>query len=251
MPGPRRRRRINTKVAVALLLTFAAGCVDIIGYLGLFHAFTAHMTGETVHLAQNLFQTRWPDAAKAACVIASFLTGSIIGRTVIEIGSRTRIRRIASATLLIEAALIAGVIPLAGGHTLSEKTGLGLLAMLAAAMGLQTATLTRIGSLTVHTTFVTGMLNKLAQLLSQALFLSYDSRQGRDTAAALHQVLHRARFMIAIWLLYSIGAATGVWMDSIWRLRSLWLPVGIVSFGMVVDQIWPLSLEEEQDQSET
>jgi len=148
-------------------------------------------------------------------------------------------------------ALIAGVIPLAGGHTLSEKTGLGLLAMLAAAMGLQTATLTRIGSLTVHTTFVTGMLNKLAQLLSQALFLSYDSRQGRDTAAALHQVLHRARFMIAIWLLYSIGAATGVWMDSIWRLRSLWLPVGIVSFGMVVDQIWPLSLEEEQDQSET
>jgi hypothetical protein len=29
-------------------------------------------------------------------------------------------------------------------------------------MGTQTATLTRIGPLTIHTTFVTGMLNKFA-----------------------------------------------------------------------------------------
>ena len=251
MPQVQPRRRINSKVTVALLLTFAAGCVDIIGYLALYHAFTAHMTGETVHLAQNLFQTDWAAAAKAACVIASFLAGSIIGRTVIEIGSRTNVRRIASATLLIEAALIAGVIPLATGHTISENTALGLLAMLAAGMGLQTATLTRIGSLTVHTTFVTGMLNKLAQLLSQALFLTYDRGQGRDTVAARRQTLQRARFMIAIWLLYWIGAATGVWMNSIWGLRSLWLPAGIVSFGIAVDQMWPLSLEEERDQSES
>lgn len=250
MPGTPHKRRINTKVAVALLLTLAAGYVDIVGYLGLYHAFTAHMTGETVHLAQNLFAARWPDLAKAACVIASFLVGSIAGRILIEIGARRRARRIASATLLVEAGLIACVIPLAAGRTAGQKSVLGLLAMLAAAMGIQTATLTRIGSLTVHTTFVTGMLNKLAQLLSQGLFLTYDSFQGRDTALLRQRVFRRAQFVASIWVLYFIGAATGVWMSGVWGLRSLLVPVVIVCLTILMDQIAPLSLEEEKDQSE-
>jgi uncharacterized membrane protein YoaK (UPF0700 family) len=250
MPQAPHRRRINTKVAVALLLTLAAGCVDIVGYLGLYHAFTAHMTGETVHLAQNLSAAHWPDVAKTACVIASFLVGSIGGRILIEIGARTHVRRIASATLLIEAGLIAAVIPFAAGHTVRQKSALGLLAMLAAAMGIQTATLTRVGSLTVHTTFVTGMLNKLAQLLSQGLFLTYDSSQGRDTAVLRQRVFRRAQLIASIWVLYFLSAATGVWMSGIWGLRSLLVPVVIVCLTVLMDQIAPLSLEEEKDQSE-
>lgn len=250
MPQTQHGRRMNSKVAVALLLTFAAGCVDIIGYLALYHAFTAHMTGETVHLAQNMFAAHWTDVAKAACVIASFLVGSIAGRILIEIGARRRVRRIASAALLLEAGLIAGVVPLATGHTIGQKTALGLLAMLAGAMGMQTATITRIGSLTVHTTFVTGMLNKLAQLLSQGLFLTYDSSQGRDTAALRQRVFRRSLFIALIWVLYFIGAATGVWMSGIWGVRALLLPAAIVCITILMDQVAPLSLEEEQDQSE-
>ena len=40
-------------------------------------------------------------------------------------------------------------------------------------MGLQTATVTRIRAPTVHTTFVTGMLNKLAQLISHLRLSSH------------------------------------------------------------------------------
>jgi uncharacterized membrane protein YoaK (UPF0700 family) len=95
----------GSKAAVALLLTFAAGCVDIVGYLTLDRVFTAHMTGETVHLAEDVLQQRWPDTAKPAVVVAAFLAGSAVGRTIIEIGSRNRVASIASATLLVEAAL--------------------------------------------------------------------------------------------------------------------------------------------------
>lgn len=90
-----------------------------------------------------------------------------------------------------------------------------LLGMLAAAMGLQTATLTRVGPLTVNTTFVTGMLNKLAQLLARVLFHSYDlhrrsaaSRDGqlrRDRRRELRQV----GFIFAVWILYLTGAVCG------------------------------------------
>src|SRR5579862_3037534 len=247
VPQAQHRRHLNSKVAVALLLTFAAGCVDVVGYLALYHAFTAHMTGETVHLAHNLSSAQWPRAFRAACVIAAFLLGSVLGRTVIEIGARTRNRSIASATLLLEAALLAGVIPLAGGHV-DRTLALGLLAMLAAAMGLQTATLTRVGSLTVHTTFVTGMLNKLAQLLSQGLFLTYDHSRGRDTAAQRQHIVRRTQFIASIWVMYFVGAAAGVRMDNAWGLRSLLAPVALVCVAILMDQIAPLSLEEEREE---
>jgi uncharacterized membrane protein YoaK (UPF0700 family) len=124
------------------------------------------------------------------------------------------------------------------------------MALLAAAMGIQTATLTRIGSLTVHTTFVTGMLNKLAQLLAQGLFLSYDLRRGRPVAAALRLVLAQAAFIFSVWLLYLLGAAMAVELNSIWSLAALFVPAGLVAGIIVVDQIAPLSIEEERDQPE-
>lgn len=237
----------RTKAVVALLLTFAAGCVDIVGYLTVYKMFTAHMTGDTVHLAQNVLQAHWQEAAVAASVIAAFVIGSIIGRAIIEIGVRRRVRSIASATLLIEAMFIAAV-AVDPRAWISANGILVPLAMLAAAMGMQTATLTRIGSLTVHTTFVTGMLNKLAQLISQALFLTYDLRQGQPAKAQREKVLRQSRFIFSIWLLYLVGAGTGTWMKSVWGARSLLLPTGIALVTMLADQWSPLSIEEEQDQ---
>ena len=234
---------------MALLLTFAAGCVDIVGFLTLYHTFTAHMTGATVHLGQDLLQEHWGDAANAGCVIATFLLGSILGRTFIEVGARRHVRSVASATLLLEAALIAAVAPLAADPSHPVPI-VALLAMLAAAMGLQTATLTRVGALTVHTTFVTGMLNKLAQLLSHALFLVYDQLRGREISADRRQVYRRAALMSGIWALYLTGAVIGTWMTSSWGPRSLLLPACVVATVIVVDQVLPLSLEEERDQSE-
>ncbi len=92
----------TTKVAVALLLTFAAGYVDVVGYLGLYQVFTANMTGNTVHFAINLLHSHWRDAVVAGSMIPIFVTGSIVGRPIIEVGARNRIRRIASLTLSIE-----------------------------------------------------------------------------------------------------------------------------------------------------
>lgn len=232
---------------MALLLTFAAGAVDIVGYLTVYRTFTAHMTGDTVHLGHNLLGRNWWSAAVAAAVIGAFLLGSIFGRTLIEVGARHQVRRIASANLLVEAALIATVVEL-------EVRGLEpvpvLLMLLAAAMGLQTATLTRVGSLTVHTTFVTGMLNKLAQLLSHAIFLTYDVLRGRPVRPDRQNVLRRAWFMFSIWLLYLAGAVIGTWLKSFWGVRALLLPAALVLGALALDQVSPLSLEEERDQPE-
>lgn len=121
-------------------------------------------------------------------------------------------------------------------------------------MGLQTATLTRIGALTVHTTFVTGMLNKFAQLISRALFESYDlSRGARDKAILLQQrrfTVRQAGFIFSIWCVYLAGAVIGTLLARIWALGALCVPAGLLGIAIVADLYKPLSVEEEQDQSE-
>src|SRR5690348_16730034 len=93
------------------MLTYAAAFVDIVGFLSVYRLFTAHMTGTTVHLAENLVHGNWQMTSAAALVVGSFLCGSILGRLLIELGARARVRRIASGALTIEAVLLASVFP--------------------------------------------------------------------------------------------------------------------------------------------
>lgn len=254
MPG----QNHSEKSAVAILLTFAAGCVDIIGYLSAYHTFTAHMTGNTVHLGNSLFGGDEKEAGLAALVLIAFVGGSLTGRALIEIGARNRIRAIASWTLGTEVVLLAIV----ASHALGElRAGSGLhhpkvaLALLAIAMGLQTATITRVGALTVHTTFVTGMINKFSQLASQALFDSYDITNGKSASLG-HKRQHRrdtvrkASFIFSIWCAYTTGAVAGTGLESKWEMRSLFVPIALLFISIIADQVLPLSVEEEKDQSE-
>jgi uncharacterized membrane protein YoaK (UPF0700 family) len=91
--------RVKAESAVALLLTFAAGLVDIVGFITLYHSFVAHMTGTTVHLDNRLVLGDWTQAAKAATVIASFVIGFAVGRAIIELGVRFRQRKVATISL--------------------------------------------------------------------------------------------------------------------------------------------------------
>jgi uncharacterized membrane protein YoaK (UPF0700 family) len=56
---------------MALLLTFAAGCVNIVGYLAVYPMFTAHVTRDTAHLARDLLVARWPGALAAGAAVAA------------------------------------------------------------------------------------------------------------------------------------------------------------------------------------
>jgi uncharacterized membrane protein YoaK (UPF0700 family) len=247
------------KSLVALVLTFSAGTVDIVGYIAVYHLFAANMTGNTVHLGNEIAVGNWAEAAKAGSIVAAFLLGSILGRSVIEAGVRRGWRTIASVTLLLEAVLVAtfvwtSVFMLDSSRPQAASTGVicGLLALLAAAMGLQTATLTRIGPLTIHTTFVTGMLNTFAQAISHWHFWAYDERRRGCSVSAIvrrsgeNSASHVAKLMAGIWFCYMAGAVAGTSMNSRWSTRSLYLPTVLLILVAVVDRFRPLSLEEQR-----
>jgi uncharacterized membrane protein YoaK (UPF0700 family) len=233
---------------VALLPTFAAGYVDVVGYLALYQVFTANMTGNTVHFADNLVHSRWQDALLAGSMIPIFVAGSVFGRAIIEVGARNQIRRIASLTLSIEALMI-GFASIAPQQGRAPDIAIGCLAALAFAMGIQTATLTRLGPLTIHTTFVTGMLNKLAQLLAHSIFLAYDRLSGSSRAIDAQRTAGRqALFIFSMWMAYFAGAIAGAKMEADFGLRALLIPVVLLAIAVVLDQLSPLSIREEQEQ---
>lgn len=249
---------VRAKSAIALGLTFAAGVVDIVAYITVFHLFVAHMTGNTVHLGHYLVIGNWNQVAKTATTIVAFMVGSIIGRSIIEAGARRNIKRVATITLLVEASLILIAVWITPPDVAHRPQNLGgicwILALLASAMGIQTATLTRIGALTIHTTFVTGMLNKLAQSISQWLFWMHDVwGQRPGWGDFLHSCTQNASartalFMSGIWMCYALGSLVGTWLSLQWSIRSLYLPAGLLGVAAAVDQVRPLSLEEEEDQ---
>jgi uncharacterized membrane protein YoaK (UPF0700 family) len=237
------------------MLTFSAGMVDIVGYIALYHWFVAHMTGDTVHLGNQLATGKWSDAEKGATIIGSFILGSILGRTVIEAGARKQQRTIASVTLLAEAALILTFICIRSFAVSSDAipvSVLVLLALLAAAMGLQTATLTKIGPLTIHTTFVTGMLNKFAEAVSEWFFWLYDQRKAGNAwhASTQQRAFRNARFMALIWFSYVLGSVFGTWTYSHWSVSVLYIPVAILVVSAGIDQWRPLAIEEEKEQTQ-
>ncbi len=251
----------NAKHAVALLLTFTAGFTDIVAYVSVYHSFVAHMTGTTVHMGNDMVKRNWPALIKAGVILLSFVSGSIAGRAIIEAASRRHRPRAATVTLLIEASLVLGFIWIARSHltfgAFSPELFITclLVALLAAAMGLQTATLTRIGPLTIHTTFVTGMLNKLAQSVSEWFFWLHDSWHEHVSVGSFlqnsrgHAAFRNAQFMAAIWFTYMAGAVLGTWTEVLWAVNSLYVPVILLLLCAGIDQREPLSIEEESDES--
>jgi len=236
-------QRHHAKIVVALLLTFASGLVDIVGYIGVYHFFTAHLTGTTVQLGRSLAQRNFPHLFLALTVVSAFFAGSILGRSLIEIGSRHQFRRIASVTFALEALLL--VFPI----FTPDKAFLRL-ALLAAAMGLQTATLTGIGPLTVHTTFITGMINKLAQLVSHIAWSGAVARRSEEIQHKRRQQSEMAIFLSCVWLCYVGGAIAGTWSVDAIGIRALLAAVVLLSIGIAIDGVQPLAFEEEQEQSE-
>lgn len=246
---------------MAAVLSFAAGFVDIVGALTVYDLFTAHITGTSVRLGERLVERDWKAAAASIVIVATFFLASLLGRVLIEAAQRAAFKRIASITLALEAIFLLAVVAVgarAGLGAHAEKNAipvvLAILALLAAAMGLQTASLTKIGPLTVHTTFVTGMINKLAQVTSLWLFDAYDLRRENKGAHRpqnhIHDHARKARFLFFLWILYLAGAAGGTLASADLQLKALFVPCCILLALIIVDQLRPLSIEEEKEQAE-
>ncbi len=238
--------RHKLKIAVALGLTFGAGVVDAADYLGIYHLFAAQLSGTMVHFGLGVVTGPAGDVIAAGAIAAAWFLGGVFSRLIVRVGCELRFRNVAAAALAVEGGVIAAV---AISTLFGAKQAYIDLALLAFAMGMQNGTLAQVGPLTVHTTFITGMINKLAQLAARMLFRSYNFFRGRDDteeSRAEHSAeSQHAIFMLSIWMCYVLGAIGGAASYLQWGMRALFVAVGVIGTGIVADVFAPLSVEEE------
>lgn len=255
-----RELSLGGKIAIALSLTGFGGFVDAVGYIALFQIFTANMSGNSVHVGMYLGQLDLSQLMRPACTIAAYVAGVILTRIAVQVAARREIKSIASFTLAVEALLLLLFARATPAMHLGEIVDLhspayfSLVALLAFAMGVQTATLTNIGPFTVYTTFVTGTLTKFAESFTRALFWSYDqfrdSGQASDIVRLIskQQDVRQTALLVSTWICYVLGAAIGTIIKQRWELRALYLPVAVLTVFILVDQFRPIDIEEEKHQ---
>jgi uncharacterized membrane protein YoaK (UPF0700 family) len=211
----------------ALLLSGVAGAVDGVGYV-LLHVFTAHITGNTVHVGTGLGRLELGAAWRPAVAIASFVAGVAAGALVRDACGRhavpARPAVLGLTGLLLSVFLGVG---LATERAWSAAPRFTLLAALAAlAMGCQNAVMPRVGGRRVRT-YITGTMTELGEVLVAA----GQAGAGAERAASLR----RAGELFAVWLAYLAGGIASGVAGTWWGVGAVLLPIAGLAIAVVLE----------------
>ena len=213
-----------SRFTVILALSAAAGALDAIAYFELGRIFVANMTGNTVLGAGLILAGKWGAAGRHLVTVATFVAGVIGARlVVVRLGSRPgdglpQNRRIA-ACLASSACLVAA------GTILAAALRGALVPMFAFCLGAQNAVLTRWGSATFNTSFITGNLEKLGESVAQF---------GNQPGGSDDKSRFQAAVSGGIWLSYFLGAAAGGGLSRVFHTNGFLFPALLLVGAAVV-----------------
>lgn len=190
--------------AIAWMLAFVAGFVDVQGYLSFGGYFVSFMSGNSTRLGVAMVGGT-ESAARLAGIIAAFVTGAALGSLFVKVRMRWR----QSVTLWFATAMLVA-------STLTQHAGHGYagVCFLAVAMGAVNGVFTDGGEVTVGVTYMTGTLVKLGQRLGAAL-------RGEPLREALPYVLH--------WCGLVLGGIAGTLAYRRHLENALWIPIAITA----------------------
>ena len=161
---PPRDSRDGPLPPLLLVLTVVTGLVDSLSYLRLGHVFVANMTGNVVFLGFALGGAPGLSAAASIVALLAFIAGSLgsarLGARVSNRGLHLR------DALMVQFALVAAACAIAAGTGTAGVVGsasrYSLILLLAVGMGIQNATVRRLGVADLTTTVLTMALTGIA-----------------------------------------------------------------------------------------
>lgn len=250
------------KVNLAIAMTWAAGFVDLVGYISLYGLYTSHMTGNTVAMARHISDLQWSGVVRRGWPILAFVFGLMLGAFIYEAEKRRKIQVPFPIAIALEALLIA--IFIAAGIGSGFKANIPpqpadkffvMVALLAIPMGIQNVVVRKVGGINVYTTFVTGSLVKFAENFSQYLFWLRDRTRHRFRRRIVKVLrisphtlpFQRAALTLGLWTAYLVGAVCGGLSVQRWELLGMIAPfvllVAIALYG-AFRPFLPLSNDE-------
>ena len=213
-----------------LLLTWAAGAIDALGYLALGQVFTANMTGNTVLLGLHLGREQGAAALRAVVALVGFGAGLAIGALIVErLRGKGPWPAAVTWALALEAAMLAAfAVGLATDSARSMAATQGLIALSAVAMGVQSAAVRRLNVPGIATTFVTGTLTTAVTSLIAGSRGTASPGAGAaqrvEGVPASGDWVRGVRLQLLALLVYGLGAAVGGLAHDRWPTLGAFLP---------------------------
>ena len=234
MKGDRSEPRgVAASAAAAVGLAAVAGFVDAVGFIVLRGLFTAHQSGNAAQVGVRVGRGDLGAALPLIVAIALFVLGAGLGAAVEGYGSRRGAGRVAP-TLALQALLVAafmfyGDARVGSGRVADhDLAGFYVLAALAiVAMGLQAASIRRVGGQSIRTTYISGVLTDLGRGLAE---------RARDREATTAVGL-----LAGIVVLYLVGASLGSLLHGAIGLWALALPLAALSAAAAADLRRPIA----------
>src|SRR6266404_6285182 len=187
---------------LSLGLAFVGGYCDAAGYV-LAKTFTAHVTGALVLAAISVASHDWRTLLRHLLAIALFLTGLILILISERFITRMPSRFLLPVVMIAEIILISTAC-LALVSNLTAKSGL-FVGCMSLALGLQNGAFSQAGGISVHTTYLTGMITSLLKTEAQR---HRSETTERDKLASDQKI----SLLGGIWLAFIFGAIVGAAM---------------------------------------
>lgn len=162
-----KNRTAKHNLRLATILSFVAGMVNITGFLGV-AKLTTNVTGHFAHLINGFSLMHFLEGSSYLLYILSFLAGSFISNTLIEMEMRAKRFNKFVLPILLESTILCIVTALIYFQILSSEHAIACLLLLA--MGIQNSFVTKVSDTVVRTTHLTGLFTDLGIELSQLCF---------------------------------------------------------------------------------
>ena len=193
----------GTVFGISVGLAFIGGYADAASFL-LAHTFTGHLTGNCILAAVSAAGEEWYLAVDRLLAVTVFLVGILFSLTLSRF-IPVRLRRYSLAiTMFIEVLLILGACLFLASRANREP----FIVCMCLALGIQNDALRKTKGISVHSTYVTGMVTTLIQKSFHYCLSERNSKEdsAKRSAGAAIQVL------APMWICFIVGALAGALM---------------------------------------
>jgi uncharacterized membrane protein YoaK (UPF0700 family) len=185
-------------------LAFVGGYCDAAGYI-LAKTFTGHITGTLVLAAISVAGHDWRTFLRQLLAIALFLTGVVSILISERFIARAPSWFLLPVVMSVQVVLISSAYFALTSH-LTAKFGL-FVGCMSLALGLQNGAFSQAGGISVHTTYLTGMITSLLKTKTET-----ETHSSQTTARDKLASNQKVSLLGGIWLAFVLGATVGAAM---------------------------------------
>lgn len=195
----------------ASALTFSAGLINAVAFLGFTHGAVTHVTGEISGLSIALSKADWLVSRHLLSVVLAFFFGSMVCGVIVR-DSHLKIGRRYGGALILESFLLCASVAGFKSNSINGE----ILASLAC--GLQNAMASTYSGAIIRTTHMTGIVTDLGSLIGQWISgMEFDYR--------------KACLYLLLLISFLTGGCIGVFIFKIINYFALLLPAIITGFA--------------------